>query len=82
MTNQGITKELVASGALALPFHARDSLVYRLLNPLSLAAGQLAVFQGGSEVPISTISNETIVLIIVLIVLFGGGGGYWYSRRR
>jgi hypothetical protein len=28
-------------------------LVYRLLNPLSLAAGQLAVFQGASEVPIS-----------------------------
>ena len=25
-------------------------LVYRLLNPLSLAAGQLAVFQGASEV--------------------------------
>jgi hypothetical protein len=28
-------------------------LVYRLLNPLSIAAGQLAVFQGASEVPIS-----------------------------
>ena len=29
------------------------TLVYRLLNPLSFAAGQLAVFQGASEVPIS-----------------------------
>src|ERR1700739_3202214 len=28
-------------------------LVYRLLNPLSFAAGQLAVFQGASEAPIS-----------------------------
>ena len=27
--------------------------MYRLLNPLSFAAGQLAVFQGASEVPIS-----------------------------
>jgi hypothetical protein len=27
--------------------------VYRLLNPLGFAAGQLAVFQGASEVPIS-----------------------------
>ena len=26
-------------------------LVYRLLTPLSFAAGQLAVFQGASEVP-------------------------------
>jgi hypothetical protein len=25
--------------------------MYRLLNPLSFAAGQLAVFQGASEVP-------------------------------
>ena len=29
------------------------TLVYRLLNPLSFAAGQLAVFQGASEAPIS-----------------------------
>src|ERR1700740_1481537 len=28
-------------------------IVYRLLNPLSFAAGQLAVFQGASEAPIS-----------------------------
>jgi hypothetical protein len=28
-------------------------LVYRLLNPWGFAAGQLAVFQGASEVPIS-----------------------------
>jgi hypothetical protein len=28
-------------------------LVYRLLNPLGFAAGQLAVFQGASEVSIS-----------------------------
>jgi hypothetical protein len=28
-------------------------LVHRLLNPLGFAAGQLAVFQGASEVPIS-----------------------------
>jgi hypothetical protein len=39
-------------------FRARASsvlgtLVYRLLNPLSFAAGQLAVFQGASEVPLS-----------------------------
>ena len=27
--------------------------MYRLLNPLSFAAGQLAAFQGASEVPIS-----------------------------
>jgi hypothetical protein len=33
--------------SLALP------LVYRLLNPLSFAAGKLAVFQGASEGPIS-----------------------------
>ena len=32
---------------------ARCGLVYRLLNPLSFAGGQLAVFQGASEVPIS-----------------------------
>jgi len=32
---------------------AMTNLVYRLLNPLSLAAGQLGVFQGASEVPIS-----------------------------
>jgi hypothetical protein len=31
----------------------REVLVYRLLNPLSFAAGQLTVFQGASEVPIS-----------------------------
>jgi hypothetical protein len=29
------------------------ALVYRLLNPLNFAAGQLAVFQGASEAPIS-----------------------------
>jgi hypothetical protein len=28
-------------------------VVYRLLNPLGFAAGQLAVFQGASEVPLS-----------------------------
>jgi hypothetical protein len=27
--------------------------VYRLLNPLGFAAGQLAVFQGASDVPLS-----------------------------
>ncbi len=27
--------------------------MYRLLNPLGFAAGQLAVFQGASEAPIS-----------------------------
>jgi hypothetical protein len=30
-----------------------SQIVHRLLNPLSFAAGQLAVFQGASEVPIS-----------------------------
>src|ERR1700745_1410876 len=30
-----------------------EALVHRLLNPLGFAAGQLAVFQGASEVPIS-----------------------------
>jgi len=28
-------------------------LVHRLLNPLGFAAGQLAVFQGASEAPLS-----------------------------
>jgi hypothetical protein len=28
-------------------------IVYRLLNPLSFAAGQLAVFQGASQAPLS-----------------------------
>ena len=41
---------IVASGCGAT---GRAQLVYRLLNPLSFAAGQLAVFQGASEVPIS-----------------------------
>jgi hypothetical protein len=44
------------SGAVSRPDRGRAEvfgLVYRLLNPLSLAAGQLAVFQGASEVPIS-----------------------------
>jgi hypothetical protein len=36
------------------PRHLRlKALVYRLLIPLSFAAGQLAVFQGASEVPLS-----------------------------
>src|ERR1700730_4940460 len=30
-----------------------EALVHRLLNPLGFAAGQLAVFQGASEAPIS-----------------------------
>ena len=30
-----------------------SSLVYRLLNPLGFATGQLAVFQGASEAPLS-----------------------------
>ena len=35
-------------------FHKwHDKLVHRLLNPFGFAAGQLAVFQGASEVPIS-----------------------------
>jgi hypothetical protein len=29
------------------------ALVHRLLNPLGFAAGQLAVFQGASEAPLS-----------------------------
>src|SRR5271168_495686 len=37
----------------------REQLVYRLLNPLSFAAGQLAVFQGASEVPISVLYGSS-----------------------
>ncbi len=35
------------------PLHGWVEIVYRLLNPLSFAAGQLAVFQGASEAPLS-----------------------------
>jgi hypothetical protein len=34
-------------------FRATGDLVHRLLNPLGFAAGQLAVFQGASEAPLS-----------------------------
>jgi hypothetical protein len=35
-----------------------SQIVHRLLNPLSFAAGQLAVFQGASEVPISVYTGR------------------------
>ena len=34
-------------------YWGQDTLVHRLLNPFGFAAGQLAVFQGASEAPIS-----------------------------
>jgi NAD(P)-dependent dehydrogenase (short-subunit alcohol dehydrogenase family) len=60
-----IAKRLAHEGAPGIVISGRNAekgeeaaasvrtLVYRLLNPLSFAAGQLAVFQGASEVPIS-----------------------------
>jgi hypothetical protein len=38
---------------LSTRYFGDGELVYRLLDPLCFAAGQLAVFQGGSEAPLS-----------------------------
>jgi hypothetical protein len=36
-----------------IAYFFNELLVHRLLNPLGFAAGQLAVFQGASEAPLS-----------------------------
>jgi hypothetical protein len=44
LTGTGVTIEKVPSGSLFPRPQRQSILVYRLLNPLSFAAGQLAVF--------------------------------------
>src|SRR6185312_10271743 len=49
-----VVLERERQGLGASDFHKwHDKLVHRLLNPFGFAAGQLAVFQGASEAPIS-----------------------------
>src|SRR6266404_4372539 len=49
-----VVLERESQGLGASDFHKwHDKLVHRLLNPFGFAAGQLAVFQGASEAPIS-----------------------------
>jgi hypothetical protein len=53
--DEGRRRHLLQIPKLQSPCGAikHPKLVYRFLNSLSFAAGQLAVFQGASEVPLS-----------------------------